>query len=207
MGTIEQLHAIIADPNASQNQKDEAAKLLLAASGESVPSQPEPQPQIADNDPGLAQWGFVNGKQVENDAFDALYNRLNPLSLADAKRALASQRQREKLIATVRNESLPTDQRIAAATQINAEGSFPHLNPEQIVEHLSGTAMSTKQKTGLSDTLTDRLPEQNHVAVEPASLSTPVPDMNKLFEYQKWKITREGEGLPSTVADWIKGEG
>lgn len=151
--TIEHLHKVLNDPSATPEQKDEAAKLLLASSGQVAPAQPEPHEQIADDDPGLAEWGFVNGNRVIHDPSDALYFKLNPMTLGDAKAALTRRRAAEKLITVAKDQTRPTAERLAALSDIYSRGlPWPHwtcgipaaevrgLTPERILNRLSQCA-------------------------------------------------------------------
>lgn len=149
MTELETLKAIVDDENRPANERAAAAEHILALQGQqpSAPVQePEPWEQIADDDPGLTQWGFVGGKRIAADSTDVLYFSICPMTLADAREALLASRKRVALFAKVRDESLPMDQRIAAANAIRNEGSFPHLKPEEIVEQVA-TAMQLLSAT------------------------------------------------------------
>jgi hypothetical protein len=121
---IEELQKIVNDESLSAEQRKAAAEHILQLQGEQMP---EPLVQIADNYPELEQFGFVNGKRHITDPNDALYFKLNPLTLAEAKAGLARRRAAEKLLAVAKDQTRNTAERLAALSNIYTRGlPWPH---------------------------------------------------------------------------------
>jgi hypothetical protein len=131
----------------------EAELAALEPKAQTIPAEPEPNEQIADNDPALEQFGFVNGVRHITDPTDALYFKLNPMTLADGKAALARRRAAEKLIIVAKDRTRPTAERVAALSDIYSRGlPWPYwtccipaaevrgLTPERILNRLNQCA-------------------------------------------------------------------
>jgi hypothetical protein len=194
--------------------KDEVAALELAAQSQlpqPIPAQPEPN-DIADNDPGLIAFGFENGKRVEKDEFDRLYNTLNPLSLSEAKAALAHRRAAEKLLTIAKDETRPTDERLVALSDIYSRGlPWPHwmcgipaaeirgLTPERVLDRLTPSA----QHAPAIEAQAQSAPESTTpvTATKVAANIGPTFTSDDFFNYQQWKLGRDGQ--PAGVADWL----
>jgi hypothetical protein len=207
---IEALQEIVNDESLSAEQRKAAAEHILQLQGEPMP---EPTAQIADNDPGLIAFGFENGKRIEKDEFDRLYNKLNPLSLSEAKAALARRRAAEKLIAVAKDATRPTGERLAALSDIFNRGlPWPHwmcgipaaevrgLTIERILDRLTPSF----QAAPVSEIQTNSASESTEplTATKVAANTGPTFTSDDFFNYQAWKLTRDGQ--PAGVADWMK---
>jgi hypothetical protein len=206
---IEELQKIVNDESLSAEQRKAAAEHILQLQGEPMP---EPLAQIADNDPGLIAFGFEKGKRVEKDEFDRLYNKLNPLTLADAKAALARRRAAEKLMAVAKDQSHSRVERLAALSDIFNRGlPWPHwvcgipaaeirnLTPERILDRLIPSA----QHELAIEAQAQSAPESTApvTATKVSGKTGPIFSTEDYFNYQQWKLGRDGK--PAGVADWI----
>jgi hypothetical protein len=196
-------------PDHIEQLKNEISQLEAAT----APAQPEPTAQIADNDPGLAEFGFENGKRVEKDEFDRLYNKLNPLSLSEAKAALARRRAAEKLMAIAKDQSRLTGERLAALSDIFNRGlPWPHwtcgipaaeirgVTIERILDRLTPSfqaAPASEIQTNSASESTEPL-----TVTKVAANTGPTFTSDDFFNYQEWKLGRDGK--PTGVADWMK---
>lgn len=194
-------------PDHIEQLKNEISQLEAAT----APAQPEPLAQIADNDPGLIAFGFENGKRVEKDEFDRLYNKLNPLTLSEAKAALARRRAAEKLITVAKDETRPTGERLAALSDIFNRGlPWPHwicgipaaevrgLTIERVLDRLTPGI----QHAPAIEAQAQSSPESTAPVTATKVAASPTFTSDDFFNYQAWKLTRDGQ--PAGVADWMK---
>jgi hypothetical protein len=195
-------------PDHIEQLKNEISQLEAAT----APAQPEPLAQIADNDPGLIAFGFEKGKRVEKDEFDRLYNKLNPLTLSEAKAALIRRRAAEKLMAVAKDQSHSRVERLAALCEIAERGlPWPHwvcgipaaeirgLTAERVLDRLA----PSNQHAPVSEIQTNSASESTEplTATKVAEKTGPVFTTDDYFSYQAWKLTRDGKS--AGVADWI----